>query len=110
MPYEFTEWEQEPEPQASFSRSGSPPRKHAGIGFVDPPEPPKKQPAMLYLKCVVAGLMTLILVFGLYFLASVVPVEMIGFTIGFASPVLWLVFSLAVFGAGFLWELRRSTK
>ena len=44
MPYEFTEWEQEPDPQASFSRSGSPPRKHAGIGFVDPPEPPKNIP------------------------------------------------------------------
>ena len=45
MPYEFSEWEQEPEPQASFSRSGSPPRKHAGIGFLDPPGPPTKQPA-----------------------------------------------------------------
>lgn len=45
MPYEFTEWEQEPEPQASFSRSGSPPGKHTGIGFLDPPGPPK-QPAI----------------------------------------------------------------
>lgn len=44
MPYEFTAWEQEPEPQASFSRSGSPPRKHTGIGILDPPGPPKKQP------------------------------------------------------------------
>ena len=65
---------------------------------------------MLYLKCVVAGLLALILVFGLIFLAEVVAVEMIGFGIVFASPVSWLVFALAVFGAGFLRERRRLTE
>lgn len=41
MAYEFTEWEQEPEPQAS-GRSGGPPRKSSAIGMLDPPFPPKK--------------------------------------------------------------------
>ena len=74
---------------------------------------------MLYLKCVVAGLVTLIVVFGVIFVfvASLVLVGvMTGFVSGFGfeqphfrSPLFWLV-SLAVFGAGFLWELRRVTK
>jgi hypothetical protein len=42
MAYEFTQWEQEPEPQASSGRSGGPPRKSPGIGVLDPPFPPKK--------------------------------------------------------------------
>ena len=42
MPYEFTQWEDEPEPQTSSARSGSPPRKHTEIGILDPPEPPKR--------------------------------------------------------------------
>ena len=43
MPYEFTEWEHEPEPQASSSHAGGPPRKITGVGIVDPPVPPKRQ-------------------------------------------------------------------
>jgi hypothetical protein len=42
MPYEFTEWEHEPEPEASSSRTGGPPRKVTGIGILDPPSPPKR--------------------------------------------------------------------
>jgi hypothetical protein len=42
MPCECTEWEDEPEPQTSSARSGSPPRKHTGIGILDPPGPPKR--------------------------------------------------------------------
>lgn len=42
MPYEFTEWEHEPEAQASSHRSGIPPRKSTGAGVLDPPVPPKK--------------------------------------------------------------------
>jgi len=44
MPYEFTEWEQEPEPQASSGHSTIPPRKFTAIGLLDPPVPPKKPP------------------------------------------------------------------
>jgi hypothetical protein len=40
MPYRFTEWEQEPAPDPSSGRSGFPPRKHIGIGTLDPPTPP----------------------------------------------------------------------
>jgi hypothetical protein len=42
MPYEFTEWEPEPEPVASSNRSGGPPRKVTGVGVLDPPVPPKR--------------------------------------------------------------------
>lgn len=42
MPYEFIEWEEDPEPQTSSARSGSPPRKHTGIGILDSAGPPKK--------------------------------------------------------------------
>jgi hypothetical protein len=42
MAYTFTEWEQEPEAQASSGRTGGPPRKSIGIGVLDPPVPPKK--------------------------------------------------------------------
>jgi hypothetical protein len=47
MPYEFTDREYEPEPQASSSRGGLPPRKITGVGVLDPPVPPKKQPGSL---------------------------------------------------------------
>ena len=47
MPYEFHEWEQELEPQAASVRMGGPPRKTAGIGILDPPEPPRKSPEPL---------------------------------------------------------------
>ena len=76
-------------------------------------------PVLLYLKCVVAGLVSLILAFGVIFVfvAGLLLVSvMAGFVSGFGfekphfrSPVFWLV-SLAVFGAGFLWELRRLAK
>jgi hypothetical protein len=47
MPYEFTDREYEPEAQASASRGGVPPRKITGVGVLDPPVPPKKQPGRL---------------------------------------------------------------
>lgn len=47
MPYDFTEWENEPEPQPSSARSGSPPRKRTGIGILDPPGPPKRLPGAI---------------------------------------------------------------
>jgi len=77
--YEFTEYESEPEAQASFARGGGPPRKHTGIGVLDPPVPPKRPPgpiptipssllfrifAGLLLAAIVAG--TLFLLFGLH--------------------------------------------
>lgn len=42
MPYEFEEFEQELEPEASSVRFGGPPRKRTTIGVLDPPGPPKK--------------------------------------------------------------------
>lgn len=42
MPYTFTEWDQELEPQASSSRWGGPPRKSTVAGVLDPPTPPKR--------------------------------------------------------------------
>jgi hypothetical protein len=47
MPYEFTSRQYEPEPQASSSRGGIPPRKITGVGVLDPPVPPRKQPGPL---------------------------------------------------------------
>jgi hypothetical protein len=47
MPYEFTDREYELEPQASSSRGGLPPRKITGVGVLDPPVPPRKQPGPL---------------------------------------------------------------
>jgi hypothetical protein len=42
MPYEFAEWDEEPEAQAGSRRGGEPPRKSTGIGVLDPPGPPSK--------------------------------------------------------------------
>jgi hypothetical protein len=77
MPYESTEWEQEPEAQASSAHSAIPPRKFSGVGVLDPPVPPKKPvgpipriPASLLLR-IVAGLVLLAVVssiLGLLFL------------------------------------------
>jgi hypothetical protein len=47
MPYEFTDGDYEPEAQASASRGGIPPRKITGVGVLDPPVPPRKQPGPL---------------------------------------------------------------
>ena len=44
MGYNFADYEDELEPLASSARSGGPPRKHSGIGVLDPPFPPKKPP------------------------------------------------------------------
>jgi hypothetical protein len=44
MPYEYRERDYEPETQASSSRGGNPPHKITGIGVLDPPVPPKRQP------------------------------------------------------------------
>ncbi len=62
MPYEYAEWEEEPEPQASSSRGGVPPRKLTGVSVLDPPGPPKRSPGPLaalpvsFLLRVIAGL------------------------------------------------------
>jgi hypothetical protein len=45
MPYEHRERDYEPETQTSSSRGGNPPRKITGVGVLDPPVPPKRQPA-----------------------------------------------------------------
>jgi hypothetical protein len=42
MPYEYAEWDEEPQAQAGSRRAGGPPRKSAGIGVLDPPGPPSK--------------------------------------------------------------------
>jgi hypothetical protein len=42
--YNFADYEDELEPEASSVRSGGPPRKHSGIGVLDPPFPPKRPP------------------------------------------------------------------
>ena len=47
MPYEFNEWEHEPETQTSSSRGGGPPRKITGVGLLDPTVPPKRQGPLL---------------------------------------------------------------
>ncbi|MFY9733292.1 MAG: hypothetical protein WB723_10040 [Candidatus Acidiferrales bacterium] len=47
MPYEHRERDYEPETQASSSRGGKPPRKITGVGVLDPPVPPRKQPRPL---------------------------------------------------------------
>ena len=43
MPYEFSEWEHEPETQTSSSHGGGPPRKTTGVGLLDQPSPPRRQ-------------------------------------------------------------------
>ena len=77
MPYDFTEWVQELEAQASSGHSAIPPRKFSGVGVLDPAVPPKKPvgpipgiPASLLLR-IVAGLVLLAVVcsiLGLLFL------------------------------------------
>jgi len=47
MPYEFSKYEDELEPQASASRGGSPPRKVTAAGVLDPPVPPRRPPGPL---------------------------------------------------------------
>lgn len=66
-----------------------------------------EKPQSLYVKCVLAGLTTLILAFVLILLAEVVAVATVGFGITFDSAIYWLVFALIIFSAGFLWKLRR---
>lgn len=47
MPYEYLEWDDAPEPQASSARIGGPPRKATGIGVLDPPIPPRRPPGRM---------------------------------------------------------------
>jgi hypothetical protein len=47
MSHEYHERELELEPQAASSRGGHPPRKTTGVGVLDPPVPPRKQPRPL---------------------------------------------------------------
>ena len=77
MAYEFTEWEQEPEPQASSGHSVVPPRKLTGVGALDPPVPPKKPlgpipgiPASLLLRILAALILLgfVILIISMLFL------------------------------------------
>jgi hypothetical protein len=42
MQHQFTEYEDEPQPQSWLGRSGGPPRKHIGVGVLDPPVPPRR--------------------------------------------------------------------
>jgi hypothetical protein len=44
VPYDFAEYEDEPQPQAASARGGGPPRKLTGTGVLDPPFPPKRPP------------------------------------------------------------------
>ena len=74
---------------------------------------------VLYLKCVIAGLVALILVCVaiFVFVAGLLFVGiMAGFGFEFEKPqwnfgslVFWLV-AIVVFGAGFLWEHRRLSR
>lgn len=68
---------------------------------------PDRKPQVLYLKCVLAGLAAVVVVFCLIFLAEVVAVETVGFGITFSSAIYWLVFTFIIFTAGFLWKLHR---
>lgn len=74
MPYEFREWEEELEPQASSARLGGPPRKSTGIGVLDPPRPPRRPPGPLaalpasFLRRLLAGLILAGLVLFLFLL------------------------------------------
>jgi hypothetical protein len=47
MLYDFAENECEPEALAGSARGGGPARKFTGIGFLDRPVPPKRQPGLL---------------------------------------------------------------
>ena len=47
MPYEFTEYDDDLEPQASASLGGGPPRKTTAAGVLDPPIPPRRPPGPL---------------------------------------------------------------
>lgn len=73
MPYQFHEWESEPEPQAAFARGGIPPRKVTGIGVLDPPVPPRRPrgplaalPASFLLRLLAALILAGIAVFTLF--------------------------------------------
>jgi hypothetical protein len=46
MPHQHSEFDREPEPEPSSSRTGGPPHKSTGIGIVDPPPPPSKRPVL----------------------------------------------------------------
>ena len=47
MPYQFNEYEDDLEPQASASLGGGPPRKTTAAGVLDPPVPPRRPPGPL---------------------------------------------------------------
>jgi hypothetical protein len=73
MPYQFQEWERDPEPQAAFARGGMPPRKVAGIGVLDPPVPPRRPlgplaalPASFLLRLLAALILAGIVIFALF--------------------------------------------
>jgi hypothetical protein len=73
MPYEFREWEEEPEPQPSSARGGRPPHKPKGIGVLDPPDPPRRLQGFRsalpgsFLLRLLGGLVLAGLVIGIFF-------------------------------------------
>jgi hypothetical protein len=73
MPYQFSEWEREPVPQAAFARGGIPPRKVTGVGVLDPPVPPRRPleplaalPASFLLRLLAALILAGIAIFALF--------------------------------------------
>lgn len=71
MPYEFTEWGDEPEPQTSSARSGRPPQKRTGIGILDPPGPLKRLPGAIRILALCGAT-----VCGVYLVAQIVHLLM----------------------------------
>jgi hypothetical protein len=74
VPYEFAENDFELEPASSSARSGGPPRKHTGIGVLDPPVPPKRPPGPIpatpssLLFRILGGVILVALAAGIFFL------------------------------------------
>ena len=72
MPYEFREWQEEPEPLPSSARC-RPPRKPQGIGVLDPPGPPRRLQGFRsalpgsFLLRLLGGLVLAGLVIGIFF-------------------------------------------
>jgi hypothetical protein len=61
MPYEFREWEREPEARPSSGRAGIPPRKFIGAGVLEPPVPPKRPIGRLLAGVVLAAIIVSVL-------------------------------------------------
>jgi hypothetical protein len=70
VPNEFAEYDDEPQTQSSSRRSGGPPRKHTGVGVLDPDDdisaPPQPTRLGFTAFLIIAVLATMILI--LFFL------------------------------------------